>query len=243
MKLTLISLALLSIFSCSSTKSMQPDNTPDPMNPEIPDTSNQLTYLALGDSYTIGEGVSESGRYPNQLLARLNAENPKSWAEAKIIAQTGWTVDELDRGINAQSIEGEIYDLVTLSIGVNNQYRGLAVEDYQKDFEQMLLRAIQFAGINSNHVVVLSIPDWGITPFADQSGRDQNQIAAEIDAYNQAKKEICEKHEVKYIDITAQYRSVGARPEMLAADGLHPSAELYKLWTEKLYEHIQTLNF
>lgn len=210
---------------------------------ENPDTSNQLTYLALGDSYTIGEGVGESGRYPNQLVTKLNEETSESWAGAKIIARTGWTVDELDKGINAQSIEGETYDLVTLSIGVNNQYRGLSVDEYKADFEQMLLRTIQFAAVNSDHVVVLSIPDWGITPFGGESGRDQSQIASEIDAYNQAKKEICERHGITYIDITAQYRSLGAQPEMLAADGLHPSAELYKLWAEKLFDHIQTLTF
>lgn len=220
---------------------MQPDDSDNPQTENPTDNSNQLSYLALGDSYTIGEGVNDAGRYPSQLITKLNTETDKNWATPEVIAQTGWTVDELERGINAAQIAGNTYDLVTLSIGVNNQYRGYPIEKFEEEFETMLLRAISFAAIKSNHVVVLSIPDWGVTPFAAQSGRDQLKIKEEIDAYNSIKAEICEKHEVTYIDITAQYRSLGAQPDMLAADGLHPSAKMYSLWTEKLFEEVMTV--
>jgi len=221
---------------------MLPDDSNKPMT-ENPSDSDQLTYLALGDSYTIGEGVSDGFRYPVQLVEKLNSETEKPWAAAKVIARTGWTVDELEQGIYSADIQGKNYDLVTLSIGVNNQYRGLPITKFEKEFENMLLRAISFAGVNSKHVMVLSIPDWGVTPFATQSGRDKSKIAEEIDGYNQIKAEICEKHKVTFIDITAQYRNLGVQPEMLAADELHPSAKMYELWTEKLYEHVKTINF
>ncbi|WP_339869469.1 SGNH/GDSL hydrolase family protein [uncultured Algoriphagus sp.] len=241
MKLSLITFAILGIFSCKSSNSMLPDDPDKPMNENSTDNPDQLTYLALGDSYTIGEGVSDAFRYPSQLITKLNAETEKSWATPTVIARTGWTVDELDKGINAADIAGKTYDLVTLSIGVNNQYRGYPIAKFETEFEQMLLRAISFAGVNTKHVVVLSIPDWGVTPFAAQSGRDKSKIAEEIDAYNRIKAKICEKHAVTYIDITAQYRSLGAQPDMLAADGLHPSAKMYGLWTEKLFEEVRTV--
>lgn len=243
MKLSLITFAILGIFSCNSSKNMLPDDSDKPMTENPAHNPDQLTYLALGDSYTIGEGVSDAGRYPSQLTTKLNAETEKEWAAPKVIARTGWTVDELEKGIRAEKIEGNTYDLVTLSIGVNNQYRGLPIAKFEEEFEVMLLKAISFAADNNKHVVVLSIPDWGVTPFTTKSGRDKSKIAQEIDAYNSVKAEICEKNAVTYIDITEQYRSLGAQEEMLAADGLHPSAKMYGLWTEKLFEHIKNINF
>ncbi|WP_339708335.1 SGNH/GDSL hydrolase family protein [Algoriphagus aquimarinus] len=243
MKFVLITFTILGMLSCNSSKNMLPDNSDSQMTENPTDNLNQLTYLALGDSYTIGEGVSDAGRYPSQLITKLNTETSKVWDAPKVIAQTGWTVDELEQGINRDDIEGNTYDLVTLSIGVNNQYRGLPISKFEEEFEKMILRAISFARVNSNHVVVLSIPDWGITPFATQSGRDKSKIADEIDAYNHVKAEICEKHDVTYIDITTLYRNEGAKPDMLAADGLHPSAKMYGLWTEKLFEQVQLKNY
>jgi lysophospholipase L1-like esterase len=242
MKFALLSFAIFGMFSCNSSKSMLPDDSDTPMT-ENPTDKSQLTYLALGDSYTIGEGVSDAGRYPSQLITKLNEETEKSWAAPKIIAQTGWTVDELEKGIKRADIEGKTYDLVTLSIGVNNQYRALPISKFEEEFETMLLQAIRFAAINTKHVVVLSIPDWGVTPFASQSGRDKSKIADQIDAYNRVKADICKKHDVTYIDITEQYRTLGAESDMLAADGLHPSAKMYGLWTERLFEHVKTINF
>lgn len=201
-------------------------------------TKEPLTYLALGDSYTIGEGVEEKDRYPNQLVDLLNENTENTYSKPKIIAKTGWTVDELEAGIKNEFIEGQTYDLVTLSIGVNNQYRGRSVTEYQMEFEQMLLKAIGFAGNLPNHVWVLSIPDWGVTPFASANDKDSKKVAQEIDEFNSAKKQVCEKYGVNYIDITEEYRQIGEKPEMLAGDQLHPSGLVYQSWAEKLYHSI-----
>jgi len=160
-----------------------------------------------------------------------------------IIAKTGWTVDELEAGIQATPTAAEGFDLVTLLIGVNNQYRGRSVESYALDFEKMLQRAIAFARGNKAHVIVLSIPDWGVTPFAISKGVDPTQVANQIDDYNETKKAFCAKNGVKYIDITAEYRIAGALPEGVVADELHPSSLIYKSWMEKLLLEVQKMNF
>lgn len=228
-------LFLISLLACQPNKLK--NTTDETTMADIP-----MTYLALGDSYTIGEGVAEKDRYPTILVEKLNQSTDNQWAEAEIIAKTGWTVDELEEGINSAAPKGEPYDLVTLLIGVNNQYRGRSVEDFQLEFEQMLLRAIGFAGNLPNHVVVLSIPDWGVTPFAVEKGSDSEKVASEIDAYNLAKKEICEKYGVAFIDITEDYRQIGASPEMLVEDQLHPSGLVYQRWAQALYQHMDQLN-
>lgn len=202
-----------------------------------------LTYLALGDSYTIGEGVELSDRYPVQLVQEWNKTAKNQFASPLIIAKTGWTVDELEAGIQATPTAAEGYDLVTLLIGVNNQYRGRTVESYAQNFEKMLLRAIAFARGNKAHVIVLSIPDWGVTPFAISKGVNPAKVANQIDAYNETKKAICAKNGVKYIDITAEYRIAGALPEGVVADELHPSSLIYKSWMEKLLLEVQKMNF
>jgi len=202
-----------------------------------------LTYLALGDSYTIGEGVELSDRYPVQLVQEWNKTAKNQFASPLIIAKTGWTVDELEAGIQATPTAAEGYDLVTLLIGVNNQYRGRTVESYALDFEKMLQRAIAFARGNKAQVIVLSIPDWGVTPFAISKGVNPAKVANQIDAYNETKKAICAKNGVKYIDITAEYRIAGALPEGVVADELHPSSLIYKSWMEKLLLEVQKMNF
>jgi lysophospholipase L1-like esterase len=202
-----------------------------------------LSYLALGDSYTIGEGVELSDRYPMQLVQEWNRTAKKPFASPLIIAKTGWTVDELEAGIQATPTAAEGYDLVTLLIGVNNQYRGRSVESFAVDFEKMLQRAISFARGKKKRVVVLSIPDWGVTPFAISKGVDPAQVAAEIDAYNETKKAICAKNGVKFIDITSEYRIAGALPEGVVEDQLHPSKLIYKKWMDKLLIDVQKMNF
>lgn len=204
---------------------------------------NKLTYLALGDSYTIGEGLPESDRYPNQLIKKLQKSNQGQWQAPIIIAKTGWTVDELNEGINQANLGEQTFDLVTLSIGVNNQYRGRPVEDYTLEFEAMLKRAIAFAGDKSENVIVLSIPDWGITPFAVGKGIDQNKVASEIDAYNHAKKELCMAYQIQFINITDDYRKVGGRNKMVVNDNLHPSKIVHRQWTTMLFNHIANLRF
>jgi lysophospholipase L1-like esterase len=205
--------------------------------------AQNLSYLALGDSYTIGEGVPEKDRYPVQLTTKLSKGGKLIFSDPQIIAKTGWTVDELDAGINAASTKSEGYDLVTLLIGVNNQYRGRPVEDFEKEFELMLNRAIIFARGSTSHVVVLSIPDWGVTPFAVKRKSDQGKVAREIDAYNSAKKAICKMYGITFIDITEDYRAIGARPEMVVEDQLHPSGLVYTRWTEKLLKEVKKIKF
>ena len=234
MKSLLALLVMMSFFACSGSNS---DSTT-----QMGNTKRPLKYLALGDSYTIGEGVLEADRYPNQLVKRLNEELNLTMNAPEIIAKTGWTVDELEAGIIESKNIAPSYDLVTLLIGVNNQYRGRSVEDFKIEFNQLLLQAIGFAGNLPNHVVVLSIPDWGVTPFAIEKKVDQSKVASEIDAYNQAKKEICKLYGVFFIDITENYRLIGAQPEMVVDDKLHPSGLVYSIWTESLFEQVKALN-
>ncbi|BDU18287.1 SGNH/GDSL hydrolase family protein [Lysobacter auxotrophicus] len=188
-----------------------------------------LSFLALGDSYTIGEGVAESGRWPVQLAAKLREEGI-ALADPRIIATTGWTTDELAWGIDGAEPLGE-WDFVTLLIGVNNQYRGRSATDYRGEFETLLQRAMRCARGRADRVLVLSIPDWGITPFVKTTQATPEQVATELDAYNAAAQVVCEAHGVAFVDITPVSRERGAEPEMLAEDGLHPSAAMYTLWT------------
>ena len=191
---------------------------------------NQLRYLALGDSYTIGEGVGERGRWPMQLASALRAEGV-ALADPRIIATTGWTTDELASAMDAAEPLGE-WDFVSLLIGVNDQYRGRDVDDYVGRFAPLLQRAVSLAGDRADRVLALSIPDWSVTPFARDSGRDLAQIASELDAYNQAAREICASLGVAFVDITGISREGGGEPDMLVSDGLHPSAEMYARWAE-----------
>lgn len=190
--------------------------------------NNTLTYLALGDSYTIGEAVAEADRWPMQLARLLRAESV-ALADPRIIATTGWTTDELEWGIDSAEPLGT-FDLVSLLIGVNNQYRNRSAVDYGEEFHALLQRAIKFARGRADRVLVLSIPDWGVTPFARDDKRDAATIGGEIDAFNAEAQHVCAKEGVAYVDITPVSRQHGA--EMLAADGLHPSAAMYTLWTQ-----------
>lgn len=232
MRIIISLILILTAFSCKTT------DISDPMSQSTP-----LTYLALGDSYTIGEGVPETDRYPVQLVNELKNEGKLNFSAPQIIAKTGWTVDELDAGIDAATTKSEGYDLVTLLIGVNNQYRGRPVADYEREFEAMLQRAITFAKGKKEHVTVISIPDWGVTPFAVNRKSDQAKVAREIDAYNSAKEAVCKKHKITYIDITEDYRVIGARPEMVVEDQLHPSGLVYSRWTEKILTEVQKMKF
>lgn len=192
-----------------------------------------LRYLALGDSYTIGEGVAVEGRWPVQLATALRAAGVDI-ADPQIIATTGWTTDELDAGIDAAVPQGP-FDLVTLLIGVNNQYRGRSLDEYRTQFTALLRRATAFAGQRAHRVLVLAIPDWGVTPFAASSGRDLAQIARELDAYNATAAEVCAEHGIAFIDTAPVSRAHGGEATMLADDGLHPSAALYTHWYQQAY--------
>lgn len=189
-----------------------------------------LRYLALGDSYTIGEGVQEEQRWPIQLCRMLRKEGI-GIAEPEIVARTGWTTGELLDGI-AQAQPLGRYTLVSLLIGVNNQYRQGSLVDYGTEFRHLLRQAIAFTGGCAARVLVPSIPDWGITPFA--TGRDQARIAAEIDAFNDIKCQATLAMGAIFADITSISRLSGAEPVMLADDGLHPSGAMYTLWARTL---------
>ncbi len=193
------------------------------------------TYLALGDSYIIGEQVLAEENFPNQTVALLNGK----LSIPQIIATTGWTTDELDAAITAANIT-TTFDIVSLLIGVNNQYRERTVNNFEIEFEHLLQRAIAFANNNSTHVVVLSIPDWGVTPFAE--GRDREKIAREIDAYNLVCKIAAQKFNTHFIDITTAQRLDGNKEEFLAADKLHPSGKEYTKWAKRLAEKINEIH-
>lgn len=191
-------------------------------------------YLALGDSYTIGEKVPPQENFPNQVHSFMQNDSFEL-QPPRIIAKTGWTTDELESGIKSANESEPLrssYDFVSLLIGVNNQYRGRSVDNYKIEFEDLLKKAIAFAGNRPERVVVLSIPDWGVTPFAE--GRDRAKIAHEIDEYNAANKIISEKNDAHYLDITAWTREAVNDPSLLASDGLHPSGKEYKRWAEQV---------
>ena len=186
-----------------------------------------IRYLALGDSYTIGESVDEAERFPNQLADFLKAGGMPT--EVTIIAKTGWTTSELWDGIQARQINPP-YDLVSLLIGVNNQYRGYDIKQYREQFVFLLNKSIQYAGGDPNHVIVLSIPDWGVTPFA--YGQDTTQIARDIDAFNAVNLEETEKAGAQYVDITPISREAVNDAALIASDGLHPSGKMYTEWAK-----------
>ncbi len=201
--------------------------TPAPQRGQPADSQ---AYLALGDSYTIGEGVAPEERWPVQLAQALRSDGI-ALDDPRIIATTGWTTDALDAAIDAAR-PADDYGLVSLLIGVNNQYRGRSADEYQHAFAALLERAIGLAGGRTDRVLVLSIPDWGVTRFGRESGRDRVAIARELDAYNAAARGICAAHGVAFVDITEVSRAHGAEPAMLVDDGLHPSAAMYAQWTQ-----------
>jgi lysophospholipase L1-like esterase len=195
-----------------------------------PAPGDDTRFLALGDSYTIGEGVADTGRWPNQLVAALRGAGV-AIGDPEIIARTGWTSDELSAVMDAHTFHAP-YALVTLLIGVNNQYRGRDLDNYRKEFRALLERAIALAGNRPQRVVVVSIPDWGVTRFGHASGRDTAQIARELDAYNAANAQIATMLHVGYADVTPASRAGGDQADMLVGDGLHPSAAMYQRWVE-----------
>jgi lysophospholipase L1-like esterase len=183
------------------------------------------TFLALGDSYTIGEGVPTAGRWPVQLVARLR-ERGVQVDDPRIVATTGWTTDELSAAMDAEALRGS-FGLVTLLIGVNNQYRGRPATEYREEFLALLHRAIALAG-DPRRVIVVSIPDWGVTAFAE--GRERAQIGSDIDTFNAIARDEATRAHARWADVTPASREAGAKPGMLVEDGLHPSAAQYAMW-------------
>lgn len=231
-------LAILFFFTCSSSSCNKKETINGMINNSI--TEKKYTYLALGDSYTIGESVPTTESFPNQLVSSM-LNNAIPFLPARIIAKTGWTTDELEAGFEIANNTSPLlksYDFVTLLIGVNNQYRGRTADNYKPAFEALLRKAIQYAGDKADHVVVISIPDWGVTPFAN--GRDRAQIAREIDAYNAVNKQVASQYNVQYLDITPWTREAASDISLLANDRLHPSGKEYKRWAESISIYFKT---
>jgi lysophospholipase L1-like esterase len=195
--------------------------------------ADEVKFLALGDSYTIGESVPLRLRWPSQLADSLNMRGIDCH-EPRIIAMTGWRTDNLKTAILRAKLKPE-YKLVSLLIGVNNYYQGKSAESYRPEFEELLMLAIELAGGVKSNVFVLSIPDYGYTPFGKA---DQTKISEGIDQFNSMNKSITEKLGVKYYSITDISRQGLDRPELLAADGLHPSEKMYSLWVERILSEV-----
>jgi lysophospholipase L1-like esterase len=213
----LIYISIISIFGIACNKNTM-ENKP-------------YTYLALGDSYTIGQSVQPKECFPIQLVDSLK-QKEINISEPQIIAKTGWTTDELLQGIDKAGLLNH-YDLLTLLIGVNNQYNGLSIDEYRQEFTELLNRAIKFAGNNRKSVIVISIPDWSVTPFAKE--KDKATISKEIDAFNTVNFEECRRAGVQYINVTDISRRANSDATLLAEDGLHPSRKMYALWVQKIF--------
>lgn len=209
----------LTFSSCNKSEPIEPENV----------VFESYTYLALGDSYTIGQSVPEDGRWPVQLVAELDTLGIEI-DSLKVIAQTGWTTANLQNAMDQETLEG--FDMVSLLIGVNNQYQGWDMEDFEMEFDSLLGQAVTIADGIEN-VFVVSIPDYGVTPFG--SGNSE-QIAEELDAYNNYMSQECLNRDISFVNITEISRDLGDGPNALAPDNLHPSAYQYSLWTEEIIE-------
>ena len=200
---------------------------------EIAFSQTPKKYLALGDSYTIGESVSEAERWPNQLAEKLNQKNILV-GKPRIIATTGWRTDNLSNAMTIAKLQPE-YDLVSLLIGVNNQYQGKPADQYAKEFEELLKTSIILAKGKTENVFVVSIPDYDYTPFGEKK---KEKISKEIDEFNSINKKITEQFKVKYINITDISRKALEDTSLVAGDGLHPSGKMYGLWVEQILKAI-----
>ncbi|WPY99387.1 SGNH/GDSL hydrolase family protein [Christiangramia sp. OXR-203] len=216
-------LAILMV-SCNATMDTTSNETPD--NPKY-------TYLALGDSYTIGESVRETDRWPVQLTEQLRNRNYEM-AAPMIIAKTGWTTSDLLRGMDQNLEVQRDFDLVSILIGVNNQYQGKLITEYEEELRQIFRRAINHSKTLEKGVFAVSIPDYGYTPFGSSN---QEKISAEIDRFNQVFKRVADEFGVVFYNITPISRD-SSNPELVASDGLHPSALQYQLWVESFVSQV-----
>lgn len=228
---------LLILMGCgAATAVLTPTGRPTATMTPLP-TERPYRYLALGDSYTIGESVTEAERWPVQLVAALR-EQGFNIGEPEIIAKTGWTTGDLAKGIAQAQPQGP-YDLVSLLIGVNNQYRGLSQEAYRDEFVKLLDTAVTFADNNPNRVFVVSIPDWGVTPFGQR--RDFREVSTAIDDFNTINQTETATLGITYIDITQISKQAPDDHRLIAEDGLHPSGEMYRQWIELILPEAERL--
>jgi lysophospholipase L1-like esterase len=220
---------LLVIFLFGGCRQEQNENMNNPT--ENPNPPAQIRYLALGDSYTIGEGVEADANFP-ALLSDSLMLHYNTAVSVEIIAKTGWSTGQLLSAIEAEKHEPP-YDLVSLLIGVNNQYRGLDTAQYRNEFSRLLLDAIGFAGNEKKRVIVLSIPDYGVTPFA--ANMNSELIAEEINAFNAINFDETQKAGARYVDVTGISRLAADDSSLLAGDGLHPSPVMYRHWVNAMF--------
>ena len=217
------------LLSCSRRSSV-PDNPIAPPSNLLPPVVGEKTFLALGDSYTIGQGVEAAARFPAQTVALLR-QMGISVSDPVYIAQTGWTTRNLQTAITSQNPPSS-FDAVSLLIGVNDQYQGMDTTFYAVQFTQLLEKAIRLARGTKKHVFVLSIPDYSVTPFIQ--GPDKGRVRKEIDSFNAVNKRITDGYGISYTDITTSTREADSNTSLLAGDGLHPSDTEYRKWAELL---------
>lgn len=192
--------------------------------------SDYYKILSLGDSYTIGQGVCDECNYPEQLRDRITNEESDIYAiDLKIVARTGWTTTDLISSVSSQEIEKD-YDFVTLLIGVNNQFQGVPFEVYEKEFPELVAKAIAYAKGDKSNVVVLSIPDYAYTPF----GKGDSKISEELSEYNNFAKNYCVNHGVTFLNITDITEKGLENPSLVASDNLHPSMLAYQKFVDRL---------
>lgn len=224
-------LFLLLMMACSSQKNI----TTNKNATKSAKNTTEMTYLALGDSYTIGERVEEQDRWPVQLTKKLNQAG-FSFLQPKIIAKTGWRSDELLNAMNNQ-LEDEKYDLVSILIGVNNQYQGKNIDTFKSELKTTVEEAIAHSNTGKSHVFMVSIPDYGVTPFGKDSGKEN--ISKEITMYNGICKQTAEDYGIPFYNITDISLKAATNSAMVAEDGLHPSGEMYRQWVEKIAPKIE----
>ncbi|MDI6033071.1 SGNH/GDSL hydrolase family protein [Flavobacterium sp. LB2P84] len=223
--------SLLFMVSCSTENPIS-ETTSIPIV-TVPQTqAKSYNYLALGDSYTIGQSVCETCRFPAQLSKSLGNLNVSNTYSLKIIAQTGWTTSNLISAVNTQNLASN-YDLVTLLIGVNNQYQNRNFSLYEKEFPELVKKAIALAKGDKTNVILVSIPDYAYTPFGQASG-NQTTISTEIDQYNAFAKKYCDDNAIVFINITDITRQGLTNKNLVASDGLHPSELAYSLFVERI---------
>lgn len=235
MNLILLIISFVLWSSCTATNDLNSEVLNE--DSAVPkENKSIISYLALGDSYTIGQDVEENERFPVQLVKRLTDSDVKIDSPT-IIARTGWTTDELAKGIEDANLTGT-YDLVTLLIGVNNQYRGRDTAEYRQQFRELLNKAVGFTNGIEKRVIVISIPDYGATPFGISNAE---RIGAEIDIFNKINKDETDLKKANYVYITSISRAAKDDRSLIASDGLHPSGKMYSFWVDAIFPVVKNM--
>ncbi|MBT6729269.1 GDSL-type esterase/lipase family protein [Flavobacteriaceae bacterium] len=240
-KILKLSNFLIFFIACNSSSSFDDENL-NSINEDIIIGENQnlntnssdqtqFTLLALGDSYTIGEGVDEDQRWPNQFI-QVAYENGVDFISSRIIAETGWKSNDLINAIESSNFDKK-YDYISLLIGVNNQFNSKPVNEFKKDLDKLLIKINNLKKKNGS-VLIISIPDWGSSPFG--LGFDRNEISNEINTFNNSLKSFANNNGLDYVDVTEISRRAINEPNLIAVDNLHPSGIMYLEWAKKIFQ-------